>query len=710
MFTVHTESTFETTHATATAPQIVITTSCHCTYANQTFPSESVIYNKTDKAGWCYFAYCSSSCVSEITHKPCPQTTTVPVSTVPHDCTDVNRKNGDSWNEECTTKNCINGNVTTTPVVCDPADSVIPTCVNGLKPEKVYYNNGCCTKYVCPYCDVSMCQNGSCTQESCIYNASDGSRHVLKDGEKYNYKCETITCRQINGSFVTEKNNTECPYSSSQDCGPGFEYVQREGECCGTCTQVACIYVAPNNTRQTLKDGEVHRYTCETVTCHELNGLFVTEKTIRECPSLSSLNCGPGFEYMKKESECCETCTQVACIYDAPDNTRHVLKDGEEYKYKCETVSCRQLNGSFVTVKTNTECPYSSSQDCGPGFEYEKKEGECCGSCTQVSCIYDAPDNTTHTLKHGEVHSYTCETVTCHQMNGSFITEKTKSECHYLSSQDCGPGFEYVKREGECCGTCTQDACIYDAPNNTRQTLKDGEVHRYTCETVTCHEFNGLFVTEKIKTECPYLSSQDCGPGFEYEKKEGECCGTCTQDACIYDAPDNTRHVLKDGNEYNFKCMNATCLKRNGTFMTIESFKQCPPFNPDDCVPGTEQFDKDGCCKICELSNCVLKKNVTRLHVNNCTSIEDVEVTSCTGHCDDGSMYSMEENIMMHSCSCCQEEKFSERQVTLKCANSSEILHDYMYVESCSCTPTKCEEDTGKNLAMTDAPTINPYH
>jgi len=53
---------------------------------------ESVIYNKTDKAGWCYFAYCNSSCVSEITQTPCPQTTTIPVSTVPYDCTDVNRK------------------------------------------------------------------------------------------------------------------------------------------------------------------------------------------------------------------------------------------------------------------------------------------------------------------------------------------------------------------------------------------------------------------------------------------------------------------------------------------------------------------------------------------------------------------------------------------------------------------------------------------
>uniref|UniRef100_A0A672NNK1 CTCK domain-containing protein n=1 Tax=Sinocyclocheilus grahami TaxID=75366 RepID=A0A672NNK1_SINGR len=88
--------------------------------------------------------------------------------------------------------------------------------------------------------------------------------------------------------------------------------------------------------------------------------------------------------------------------------------------------------------------------------------------------------------------------------------------------------------------------------------------------------------------------------------------------------------------------------------------------------------------------------NVIRLHVKDCNSIEDVEVASCTGHCDDGSRYSMEKNTMMHNCSCCQEEKFSQRQAMLKCANSSEILHDYIYVESCRCTPTKCDEYTEK--------------
>ncbi|XP_067236751.1 uncharacterized protein [Chanodichthys erythropterus] len=589
-------------------------------------------------------------------------------------------------------------------VICKPKKCPDVTPKNCTGPGFMLFNetdpaDPCCSKQVCREidCAVNMCKDGSCTKESCTYVASDNTTHTIKDGGEYKYKCETVTCHQINGLFVTEKTITKCPYLSSHECEPGFAYVKKDGECCGTCTQVACIYDTPDNTRQTLKDGEAQSYKCENVTCRKLNGVFVTEKTIRECPYLSSHNCGPGFEYMKKESECCETCTQVACIYDAPDNTRHVLKNGEDVKYKCETVTCHQIKDSFETKKTNTECAYLSSQDCGAGFKYVKKEGECCGTCTQIACIYDAPDNTTQTLKVGEVKSYTCETVSCHQINGLFISEKTKKECAYLSSQDCGPGFEYVIKEGECCGSCRQVACIYDAPDKTRQTLKDGEVQSYTCETVTCHEFNGLFVTEKNKIQCPYLSSLDCGPGFEYVKKEGECCGTCTQVACIYDAPDNTRHVLKDGNEYKFKCMNTTCLNRNGMFMTKESYKQCPPFNRDDCKPETVRYDKDGCCEICELSNCVHAKNVTRLYVDECTSIEDVEVTFCAGHCDDGSMYSMENDIMMHSCSCCREESVSRKEVMLKCANGSEILHHYTYIETCKCTPTKCEEETGKN-------------
>jgi len=39
-----------------------------------------------------------------------------------------------------------------------------------------------------------------------------------------------------------------------------------------------------------------------------------------------------------------------------------------------------------------------------------------------------------------------------------------------------------------------------------------------------------------------------------------------------------------------------------------------------------------------EPTNCVLGKNVTHLRFDNCTSIDNVEVTSCTGQCDSKSL------------------------------------------------------------------------
>ncbi|XP_043084737.1 mucin-2-like [Puntigrus tetrazona] len=384
----------------------------------------------------------------------------------------------------------------------------------------------------------------------------------------------------------------------------------------------------------------------------------------------------------------------------------------ERFRYNCEDCVCDRASQSVICKPK--KCPDVNPEICTkPGFvlvNVTDPSDPCCrkqvchcaidmcqsGLCIQESCIYNAPDNTRHIVKSGEEYNYKCETVICRQLKDSYVIEKSITKCPVM---DCAPGFKYQKNVEDCCGTCTQFACVYDAPDKTRHILKDGEVDNYHCETVTCHAFNGSFVTEKTKTECSYLSSFDCGPGFEYIKKEGECCGSCRQVACIYDAPDKTRHILKDGMERNFKCMNATCMRKNGMFMTMESFKQCPPFNPDDCVPETVQFDKDGCCQICETRNCILRKNFKILRVKDCSSISEVEIAFCTGHCDDESRYSMEKNNMAQSCSCCQGNNFITKEVMLKCVNGTMIPHNYNYVESCICTSAMC-----KNYAEEKSP------
>ncbi|XDV53255.1 hypothetical protein PO909_021811, partial [Leuciscus waleckii] len=457
-----------------------------------------------------------------------------------------------------------------------------------------------------------------------------------------------------------------------------------------------------------------------------------SNKVYKACGPKIEKTCSTRYNDLFVEKDCqdenCQNTFMEGCF--CPDNTYRISSTtdkctpncdcmgpdglprlpGDSWIFNCTTYNCSI--DSFGVVKEPVKCPTIKPCDkeykttiknccptcecdlelclqkkCDVGFELAANttNNSCCPACVRKEvCVY----NNTEYKPGVKIPMEPCVECYC-EMDKDPKTQLHNVTCFTKVCAPCAEGSEYVKQKGECCGTCVPKNCTYIS-DNTTYTLQAGQVHSSKCETVTCREMNGSLVTEKSIRECPYLSSQDCGPGQSYVKKDGECCGECIQRQCIYDAPDNTRHTLQDREGYKFKCTTASCREVNGSLVIMESIKKCPDFNPGYCVPGTIKFDIDGCCQICETSNCVLGKNLTRLHVNDCTSIEDVEVTSCTGHCDTKSMYSMEENIMKHSCSCCREETTKNRPVTLKCANSSEILHHYTYVESCTCTPTKC--------------------
>ncbi|KAG1928905.1 mucin-2-like [Pimephales promelas] len=381
-------------------------------------------------------------------------------------------------------------------------------------------------------------------------------------------------------------------------------------------------------------------------------------------------------------------CTRYSCSSDTFGITK-------------EKIMCPTIEPCGKEYKTTTEncCPtcvcdfeLCLKKKCDVGFELSTNTpiNSCCPPCVRKDvCVY----NNTEYKPGVKIPTELCVECYC-EMDKDPQTQLHNVTCFTKVCAPCAEGSEYVKQEGECCGTCVPKNCTYMA-DNTTHTLRVGEVYSSKCENVSCREINGSLVTEKSIRECPYTSSLSCGPGQSYVKNVGECCGTCTQVECLYDAPDNTRHTLKVHEGYKFKCTTANCIKVNDSFAIVESIKTCPKFNPVYCEPGTIKFDQDGCCEICEPTNCVLGKNVTRLRYDNCTSIDNVEVTSCTGQCDSKSLYSMEKNSMNHTCSCCQEKKSSKRQVMLKCANSSEILHHYMYVESCTCTECVDKNNSG---------------
>ncbi|XP_072321727.1 mucin-5B-like [Eucyclogobius newberryi] len=143
----------------------------------------------------------------------------------------------------------------------------------------------------------------------------------------------------------------------------------------------------------------------------------------------------------------------------------------------------------------------------------------------------------------------------------------------------------------------------------------------------------------------------------------------------------------------NDKCLTHICAVRDGKLVIETISKSCMPYNPLDCVPGTETTD--GCCKYCTLrSVCEILTKPKVIEVNECISNGTVKMPYCFGHCGSSSMYSMAANSMMHICECCRETSTAERKVKLDCKDGSSVTHVYKVPTACECTLTECVPPT----------------
>ena len=53
--------------------------------------------------------------------------------------------------------------------------------------------------------------------------------------------------------------------------------------------------------------------------------------------------------------------------------------------------------------------------------------------------------------------------------------------------------------------------------------------------------------------------------------------------------------------------------------------------------------------------------------------------------------YSAEAQALDHRCSCCREQRTSQREVTLQCPGGRTLRYTYTHVDSCLCQDTLCE-------------------
>ncbi|KAI4880349.1 hypothetical protein NFI96_021106 [Prochilodus magdalenae] len=199
--------------------------------------------------------------------------------------------------------------------------------------------------------------------------------------------------------------------------------------------------------------------------------------------------------------------------------------------------------------------------------------------------------------------------------------------------------------------------------------------------------------TQLCKIKCTFVScNENCEPGYDYvEPVLDECCGKCVQSKCIFNL-NGTKELLQSGEEWTpstHSCERFACVYIGGEYVTTSYKIQCPPFDINNCQPGTVQLSADGCCQVCveRERGCKVQAYEDHIYKDGCMSDNKVEQTHCEGDCNSYSKYS---ELGFSSCSCCQAARTSNRTVTMTCLNGDALQHSYIYVEECSCGQTKC--------------------
>uniref|UniRef100_A0A3Q1IF11 Intestinal mucin-like protein n=2 Tax=Anabas testudineus TaxID=64144 RepID=A0A3Q1IF11_ANATE len=382
------------------------------------------------------------------------------------------------------------------------------------------------------------------------------------------------------------------------------------------------------------------------------------------------------------------------------------------------TEQCQEESGVKSTACQFTEgcfCPegltlFSSNSDicvssCCTGPDGQPKEyGETWMSgCQQCAC-----DKDTMSVQCKPLTCPTQKTVTCTKEGEVLVTKKVdccdtqicecdKSRCG--SQKKCELGFELKINifNDSCCPSYScvpKGVCVY----NEIEYKPGMDFSKGPCETCRCTETRNPN-TKLNDYKCQIIRCEtQCPQGYVYEPKVGQCCGSCKKTSCVLEIPGYNTVIIAPSKSWSppkDKCTMYNCQKVNDDLVIYKNQTMCPPFDPANCVPGTEQTDINGCCKTCTpRSDCQIKRSTSYLKIKNCKSTVPVEMTTCEGPCGpSSSMYSLESSSLMRSCSCCQEMATTKKAVDMICSDGRRMKYYYISIDKCGCNIAKCTDD-----------------
>ncbi|KAF4010045.1 hypothetical protein G4228_001257 [Cervus hanglu yarkandensis] len=338
--------------------------------------------------------------------------------------------------------------------------------------------------------------------------------------------------------------------------------------------------------------------------------------------------------------------------------------------------STRLVEGCF--------CPEGTTS-FAPGFDV------CVDLC---GCV--GPDNVPR--EYGEHFEFDCKDCICLE-GGSGIICKPKTcrpEPRLECEEDGTYAFTEVDPTNTCCNLTScipKGVCVLEHA----EYQPGSPVYSSKCQNCVCTDRRDDATQLNVITCSHVPCNTTCSPGFELVDAPGDCCKKCEQTHCIITRPGQQSLVLKPGDMKSDSLNNCTffsCVKIHDQLISSVSNITCPDFDPSTCVQGSITLMPNGCCRKCVLRNetgvrCATVPVVREISHNGCTTL--VSMNDCSGSCGTFAMYSAEAQALDHRCSCCKEQRTSQREVTLRCPDGGTLRHTYTHIDSCLCQDTLCE-------------------